>query len=51
MFDYLRMPLTPHAGFVMDGQSFGVFTHDWLAALGVDNSLWVWPVTLPEPGQ
>jgi WD40 repeat protein len=23
----------------------------WLAALGVDNSLWVWPVMLPEPGQ
>jgi WD40 repeat protein len=23
----------------------------WLAALGVDNSLWVWPVTLPESEQ
>ncbi|MCL4868709.1 MAG: AAA family ATPase [Anaerolineae bacterium] len=29
MFDYLRMPLMPDAGFVMDGQSFGVFVHDW----------------------
>ncbi|MFO7681360.1 MAG: hypothetical protein R6X34_15040 [Chloroflexota bacterium] len=31
MFDYLRMPLAPHAGFVLDGQSFGVFVHDWRA--------------------
>ncbi|MBX3058095.1 MAG: ATP-binding protein [Anaerolineae bacterium] len=31
MFDYLRMPLTPDAGFVMDGQAFGVFAHDWRA--------------------
>lgn len=31
MFDYLRMPLAPDAGFVMDGQSFGVFVHDWRA--------------------
>lgn len=31
MFDYLRMPLAPDAGFVMDGQSFGVFAHDWRA--------------------
>lgn len=22
----------------------------WLAALSVDGSLWIWPVTLPEPG-
>ncbi len=29
MFDYLRMPLAPDAGFVMDGQAFGVFAHDW----------------------
>lgn len=31
MFDYLRMPLAPDAGFVMDGQPFGVFAHDWRA--------------------
>jgi hypothetical protein len=31
MFDYLRMPLAPDAGFVMDGQAFGVFAHDWRA--------------------
>lgn len=31
MYDYLRMPLAPTAGFVMDGQSFGVFVHDWRA--------------------
>lgn len=31
MFDYLRMPLAPAAGFVMDGQPFGVFVHDWRA--------------------
>lgn len=31
MFDYLRTPLAPDAGFVMDGQSFGVFVHDWRA--------------------
>jgi hypothetical protein len=31
MFNYLRMPLAPHAGFVLDGQSFGVFVHDWRA--------------------
>jgi hypothetical protein len=29
MFDYLRTPLAPDASFVMDGQSFGVFAHDW----------------------
>jgi len=29
MFDYLRTPLAPDAGFVMDGQPFGVFAHDW----------------------
>jgi hypothetical protein len=29
MFDYLRMPLAPTAGFVMDGQAFGAFVHDW----------------------
>lgn len=29
MFDYLRMPLASGAGFVMDGQPFGVFVHDW----------------------
>jgi hypothetical protein len=31
MYDYLRMPLAASAGFVMDGQSFGVFVHDWRA--------------------
>lgn len=31
MFDYLRMPLAANAGFVMDGESFGVFAHDWRA--------------------
>lgn len=31
MFDYLRMPLAANAGFVMDGQAFGVFAHDWRA--------------------
>lgn len=29
MYTYLRMPLAPDAGFAMDGQTFGVFTHDW----------------------
>jgi len=29
MYDYLRLPLAPGAGFVLDGQQFGVFTHDW----------------------
>ncbi|MCL4858594.1 MAG: ATP-binding protein [Caldilineaceae bacterium] len=29
MFDYLRMPLAPSAGFSIDGQEFGVFVHDW----------------------
>jgi hypothetical protein len=29
MLDYLRTPLAPDAGFVMDGQPFGVFAHDW----------------------
>jgi hypothetical protein len=31
MFDYLRTPLVPAAGFVLDGQAFGVFAHDWRA--------------------
>lgn len=29
MFDYLRIPLAPQAAFVIDGQPFGVFGHDW----------------------
>jgi hypothetical protein len=29
LFDYLRMPLAPAAGFTMDGQRFGAFAHDW----------------------
>lgn len=29
MFDYLRMPRAADAGFVMDGQPFDVYTHDW----------------------
>jgi hypothetical protein len=31
MYDYLRMPRAATAGFVMDGQPFDVFTHDWRA--------------------
>ncbi len=29
MYTYLRMPLAPDACFAIDGQSFGVFVHDW----------------------
>jgi hypothetical protein len=31
MFDYLRTPLAPDAGFALDGQQFGVFVHNWRA--------------------
>lgn len=31
MFAYLRMPLAPAAGFILDGRRFGVFAHDWRA--------------------
>lgn len=31
MFEYLRMPAAPRAGFVLDDQQFDVFVHDWRA--------------------
>lgn len=31
MFDYLRMPSSPQAGFALDEQHFDVFVHDWRA--------------------
>jgi hypothetical protein len=31
MYEYLRLPQAQDAGFVVDGQDFGVFVHDWRA--------------------